>query len=206
MGFGAIFLLAVGLSMDAAAVAAARGLAAPRVGLREVARIALYFGGFQAAMPLLGWLLGREVGPLLAAWDHWVAFALLAGLGAKMLWDARSEDDDAAEVAATERALEWSAGPEAAAENLFRHRTLVALAVATSIDAFAAGLTLPLLRAPVALTVITIGVVTASLSAAALLLGKRLGAALGSKLDVLGGVILIALGARVLAEHLLAGK
>jgi hypothetical protein len=89
VGFPSIFVLALGLSMDAMAVAAARGLATPHVRGRHVAQIALFFGGFQALMPLLGWMIGASLGEHVRAWDHWIAFVLLCAIGLKMLWDAR---------------------------------------------------------------------------------------------------------------------
>lgn len=192
MKIGAILLLAVGLAMDATAVAAARGMAAPRFLLRNVALVAFLFGSAQALMPLLGWLVGMRVGPWVAAWDHWIAFVLLGGIGAKMLWEARGgADDDAAD--------------EPPARDPFGLRLLLLLALATSIDAFAAGLTLPMLGAPMLLSLVTIGVTTAVLSAAGLYAGRRFGALLGKRLDVFGGLVLIGLGTKILIEHLRAG-
>jgi manganese efflux pump family protein len=190
MSFGTIFTIAVGLSMDATAVAAARGLAAPRVSLRQASTVALLFGAAQAAMPLLGWFAGRLIGPLVSAWDHWIAFALLSAIGGKMLWEARR-----------------SAGREEAARagDPFRLRVILALAIATSIDAFAVGITLPMLGAPLVLTLVTIGVTTAVLSGLAVLAGRRLSARFGRRLDALGGVVLIGLGLKILIEHLSAG-
>ncbi len=191
MTFGSIFALAVGLAMDATAVAAARGLLAPVIRARHVARIMLFFGGFQALMPLLGWALGSQLGPVVAAWDHWIAFVLLAGIGGKMLWEARGGPrDDEAEVA--------DAGDP------FGLRVLTVLAIATSIDAFAVGVTLPILGAPLVTSLVTIGVVTALLSAVGLFAGRRFGALLGKRLDAVGGVVLVLLGVKILAEHLAA--
>lgn len=187
MTLRAIVLLAVGLAMDATAVAAARGFAATRLRARDVALVAGLFGSFQALMPLLGWLIGQRLGAAVAAWDHWIIFALLGGIGAKMLWEARE-------------------APEAVdARDPFAPRELVALAVATSIDALGAGVTLPMMHAPLALSVGTIGVVTALLSGLGLYAGRRFGAALGRRLDAFGGVVLIGLGAVTLAQHLRGG-
>jgi putative Mn2+ efflux pump MntP len=185
--FAGILLLAFGLSMDAMAVAAARGLSVRRIRLQHVALVALLFGGFQALMPLIGYLLGRKVGPLVEAWDHWIIFVVLAGIGAKMIWEA------------THAATEEVAPDEA---ELFGLRVMLVLAIATSIDALAAGFTLPLLGAPLALSLVTIGVTTAILSALGLFAGHRFGAALGRRLDVLGGVVLIGLGVKTLVQHL----
>lgn len=187
MSFGSILLLAVGLSMDAMAVAAARGLLLRRIRWRHVLLIAGFFGVFQALMPLLGWLLGSRVGPAIAAFDHWVVFVVLGGIGAKMLWEARHATDQQAPIEEREA---------------FRLRVLLALAIATSIDALAAGFTLPLLDAPLLVSLLTIGVTTALLSALGVFAGHRFGAALGRRLDVAGGVVLIALGLKTLLEHL----
>ncbi len=185
----ALFTLGVGLSMDAAAVAATRGFLAPRVRVADAARVGLLFGGFQALMPALGWAAGARFAPLIEAWDHWVAFVLLAGLGGKMLYDA---------------ATAGRAEPKPVADP-FGWRPLVVLAVATSIDALAAGITLPLLDVGFAAAIATIGAIAAVLSAAGVYLGRRFGARLGAKLDAAGGVLLIALGVKTLVEHLRAG-
>ncbi|HEX5656954.1 MAG TPA: manganese efflux pump MntP family protein [Polyangiales bacterium] len=190
MSFAQILLLAVGLAMDATAVAAARGCASvknPRAS--EVLELGLAFGFAQGLMPWLGALLGSRVGNLVAAFDHWIAFVVLGVIGGKMLHEAltASADDDK---------------PPAA----LSVRLLIALAVATSIDAFAVGLTLPLLGAPLLLSVLTIGVVTALLSGAGVLLGRRFGSMLGKRLDAFGGVVLIALGCKILFEHLSAAS
>ena len=190
MNFGAILALSVGLAMDATAVSAARGLAVPEVRPRHMALVALFFGGFQALMPVIGWLIGSRVGPLVEAWDHWIAFLLLAAIGAKMLWESRDP-----KTAAAHRSE----------DDVFGLRVMLVLAVATSIDAFAVGITLPMLDAPFALSVATIGVTTAVMCVAGLLLGRRAGAMLGRRLDVLGGLILIGLGVKILVDHLGAG-
>jgi putative Mn2+ efflux pump MntP len=131
------------------------------------------------------------------AFDHWIAFVLLVGLGAKMLWEARGgadSDDDSDDDSGKDQ-------PPAA--DLWNLRTLLLLAVATSIDAFAVGVMLPMVQAPLLLSVITIGVTTAVLSALALLAGRRLGALLGSRLDAVGGLVLVVLGIKILVEHTL---
>jgi putative Mn2+ efflux pump MntP len=176
-----LLLLALGLSMDAMAVAAARGLSAPRVGARETFRVALAFGGFQAGMPGLGWLGGAALGSVATRWGGWIAAGLLAVLGAKMLREAmgRAEDEGA------------GAHPDP-----FAWKLLLPLAVATSIDALAAGVSLRLVGAPMALSLATIGLVTAGCSAAGLLAGRRLGETAGSRLNGLGGAVLLILGGR----------
>jgi manganese efflux pump family protein len=191
MSFGAVLLLAVGLAMDATAVAAARGLAAPVLRAGQVARVALLFGAAQALMPLLGWFIGDRVGPLVAAWDHWIAFVLLVAIGGKMLWESRRPAEDG----------QGGAGQP----DPFRMPLLLALALATSIDAFAVGVTLPMLGAPMVMSLVCIGVTTALLSAAGVVVGRRSGQRLGRRLDAFGGIILIGLGVKILVTHLRAG-
>ena len=189
MKLGSIWLLAFGLSMDAMAVAAARGLAVRKIRLRHVALVAGFFGGFQALMPLFGWLLGSRVGNAIAAWDHWVIFALLGAIGGKMLWEAFYGKHK-------EQPLEADA---------FGLKVMLLLAIATSIDALAAGFVLPLMGAPLGFSLAAIGITTALLSALGLFAGHHFGAALGSRLDALGGIVLIGLGAKTLVTHLSAG-
>lgn len=183
-----VLILAVGLSMDAMAVAAARGLAAERIRARDAALMAGTFGGMQALMPLFGWLVAERFGSLVERWDHWIAFGLLTLLGGKMLVDAwRGDGDGNVNEAAP-----------------FAVRTVLLLGVATSIDALAAGLTLPLLAVPPALSLAIIGTTTALLTAIGLFAGRKAGAAIGARLELAGGVALILVGAKILAEHLLA--
>ena len=187
MSFGAILFLAVGLALDATAVSAARGLAVPSIRVRHVVLVAGFFGGSQAVMPVIGWLLGAQIGPLVHAWDHWIAFVLLAFIGGKMLWEGRGD----------------AVSGESTVDH-FALRSMSVLAIATSVDALAVGITLPMFNAPLALSVVTIGAVTALLSAAGLFAGRRFGALLGKRLDIAGGVVLIGLGLKMLLEHLQA--
>lgn len=185
MSLGAILLLAVGLAMDATAVSAARGLAVPAIEARHVLLVAGFFGGFQALMPVIGWLLGTTVGPFVESWAHWIAFALLAFLGGKMLWEAWDGDAEGADGV-----------------DHFAWKTMLVLAIATSIDALAVGVTLPMLDAPFVLSIATIGAVTALSSVAGLFAGRRFGALLGKRLDLAGGLVLLAIGLHVLYEGL----
>ena len=170
-------VLAFGLAMDATAVAAARGLLHRR---GELVALPLLFGAFQAGMAALGWLLGAWGGKYVAAFDHWFAFGLLALIGGKMLYEAVR---DGADGDGREPGLGlW-----------------LLLALATSIDAAAAGITLPLVPVAPWLSLVLIGAVTAVCSLVGYVAGKTLG---GPKLEVLGGVILIGLGVRILVEHL----
>lgn len=191
MGFGAILLLALGLAVDATAASATRGLATPRIAPRHVISVVLFFGGFQALMPLIGWGVGSWVGPLIQAWDHWIAFALLGGIGGKMLWEARKKEE--------------AGDADAEVADPFGLKIMLLLAIATSIDALAVGVTLPMLNAPFVLSLVTIGVTTGVLSAVGLFAGRRFGATLGKRLDVVGGLVLIGLGTKILIEHLAAG-
>jgi putative Mn2+ efflux pump MntP len=150
--------------------------------------VATFFGGFQALMPLLGWMAGTRIGPFVEAWDHWVAFVLLGAIGGKMIWESQTT----------------KVADKRSDSDLFAPKELLVLAVATSIDALAAGLTLPMLDAPLVLSLVTIGMTTAVLSALGLFAGRRFGAALGRRLDVAGGVILVGLGVKILVEHLRA--
>lgn len=187
MTFGSILALAVGLAMDATAVAAAKGLATKKILPRHVLLVAGFFGGFQALMPLIGYLLGTRIGPLVQAWDHWIAFVLLGAIGGKMTWEAthdEAEDDEAKDA------------------DPFAPRVMLVLAIATSIDALAVGVTLPMLDAPLVSSLVTIGVTTAILSALGLFAGRKFGALLGKRLDLLGGVVLVGLGCKILYEGL----
>jgi putative Mn2+ efflux pump MntP len=190
INFGAIFLLALGVAMDATAVAVVRGAMADTVRLHQVVMLALVFGAFQAAMPLLGWLIGARLGPSIIAWDHWIAFVLLVGIGARMIWESRSRGGGSASPLAR--------GP-------FAPGLILVMALATSIDALALGVTLPILGAPLLLSIATIGITTAVLSALGVLAGRRFGGFLGRRLDALGGCVLIAMGVKILADHLRAG-
>ncbi len=191
MTFGSLLLLAVGVAMDATAVAAARGLAAPILHWRNAVSIALCFGLFQAGMPLVGWAVGARFGGMIAAWDHWFIAAVLGAIGVKMLFEAREPPSSPAHT-------------EARKQDLFAWRALIALAIATSIDALAVGVTLPMLDADLAPAIALIGLVTAAFSFAGVYAGRKFGAALGRRLDGFGGLVLILIGLKVLVEHLSA--
>lgn len=193
MAFSSVPLLAVGLAMDAAAVSATRGLAVPKVEPRHALSVALFFGGAQAGMPLLGWLAGDKLGTFAAAWGDWIAAAVFFVLGGKMLIEVlrkRAREGDA------EAVEEMPAHP-------FAIGTMALLALATSIDALVAGVTLPMLHAPLVASVATIGGTTAALSVLALYGGRRLGRSFEGRLDLIGGILLVGLGAKVVVAHLL---
>jgi len=184
--FGSILLLALGLAMDATAVAAARGMATPVLRPRHALLVAGFFGGFQAFMPLLGWWIGARLEAAIGAWDYWVAAALLVGVGGHMLWEARHPH--------AEHSRETEQDP-------FGLKVMFVLALATSIDAWAVGITLPILDAPLVLSLVVIGVTTAVLSVLGLVVGRRFGSLLGRRLDVLGGVLLVGMGVKLVLEH-----
>lgn len=175
----AAFLLALALAMDAFAVALTQG-ARFRPDARGALAIALTFGVFQGIMPLIGWGIGAVALAYVAAVDHWIAFGLLAFLGGRMLIGSSGDDDD---------------------EKALTGRTLLIAGVATSIDALAAGITLPALGVAPLTAGLIIGLVTFALSALGVALGRQAGDRFGPWAERLGGVILIALGAKILAEH-----
>jgi manganese efflux pump family protein len=180
-----ILVIAVGLSMDAVAVSLAASAGNRARGRRATFRLCFHFGLFQAIMPVAGWALGVTVAPYIASVDHWVAFGLLAFVGGHMIYAAL-----------------WGAGDAQFARDPSRGTTLVMLSVATSIDALAIGLTLAMLGHGIWYASLVIGLVTGSLSFAAILVGRRAGAAVGARMGVVGGVALIAIGGRILAQHL----
>lgn len=190
MGFVELFVVAVGLSADAFAVAVCKGLCMRRVNWRHALVIALFFGGFQALMPLVGWALGTQFAALITPVDHWIAFGLLALIGAKMIWDAvRGDGDDPAE----------SCPAEGAPLDL---RELTLLAVATSIDALAVGVTLAFLGVSIGWAMAVIGLTAFALSFAGVAVGNQFGARFEKPAALAGGVVLVLIGTKILLEHL----
>ncbi|HEX7843257.1 MAG TPA: manganese efflux pump MntP family protein [Kofleriaceae bacterium] len=204
--------LAFGLAMDATAVSAARGLAGHRP--RERVLLPLLFGGFQSGMAALGWLAGLWAGPYIARWDHWVAFGLLVAIGGKMLLDAwRDGKDDGDERApapttigearsqgvGTPTALPSGRGTAPPVGSIVLY---LGLAIATSIDAAAAGITLPLVPAAPWLSLTLIGSVTAACSATGYVAGRFVGQRFGARLAMLGGLVLIGIGTSLLVRAL----
>ncbi|MDR3313499.1 MAG: manganese efflux pump MntP family protein [Oscillospiraceae bacterium] len=183
-------LLAVGLAMDAFSVAICKGLAIQKRRWVWAGAFGLCFGGFQVAMPLLGWLLGTRLERYIVSVDHWIVFGLLLLLGGKMLWEALHPEGE---------------GQDCNSGKPVRLRELLLLGVATSIDALAAGITFALLQINIWLTVALIGAVTFVLSALGVLLGGKIGTKMGNKAMLLGGAALILLGVKTLLEHLLGG-
>lgn len=176
--------IAVGLAMDAFAVSIAAGMAVETVTPRHVFRVGFHFGLFQFLMPIVGWLVGGSLAQQIGAYDHWVAFGLLAFVGGKMLWEARGEKD-----------CQSNRDPT-------RGLTLITLSLATSIDALAVGLSMALLGVSVWLPSVVIGVVAAAMSALGITFGSRLGSRWEHWAEAIGGVVLILIGLQVLASHL----
>lgn len=181
-----ILFIAVGLAMDAFAVSVVTGSVYKEFKLRHALRMALFFGGFQAIMPVIGFLAGLGLMGYIAPYDHWIAFALLAFVGGKMIYESFQME-----------AAERDRNPANLA-------VLLILSFATSIDALAVGITLSLLRAPIALAVTVIGLVTFVLSYTGVFIGKRFGHFFESKVEIVGGLILIAIGIKIVIEHLTA--
>lgn len=185
MPFLTLLGIAVGLSMDAFAVATATGLCLVSVSARQTFRMAWHFGFFQFLMPVIGWLAGRTVEPWISAFDHWIAFGLLAIIGGKMVYEALQPRDD-----------------EDTATDPTRGLRLITLSVATSIDALAVGLSLGVLQVQIWYPAVVIGVVTGMLTTLGMRLGCRFGPLLGRRVEVLGGLVLIGIGVKILVEHL----
>ena len=182
MGIIELFLFAVSLSMDAFAVSVCKGLSVKTLRPRHGVIAGLYFGGFQALMPLIGWLLGRQFEGLIKSVDHWVAFVLLALIGANMVRESFGKDEEV--------------------NDSFSFKTMLPLAVATSIDALAVGVTFAFLEVQILPAIALIGVTTFAFSAAGVKIGNVFGVRFKSKAELAGGVILILLGIKILFEHL----
>jgi putative Mn2+ efflux pump MntP len=185
MSLLAVFAIAVGLAMDAFAVSLGIGLKQCQVSTRTTVRLAWHFGLFQFFMPIVGWLAGLTFARWITSVDHWIAFGLLAAIGGKMIYEAL-----------------WGDEEKRAATDATRGSSLVVLSVATSIDALAVGLSLALLGVSIWFPAVVIGVVAFAFTAAGLRLGCRFGSLLGKRMEVVGGLILIAIGVRILFDHL----
>ena len=181
-----IFLIAVSLALDAFAVSVSSGISIPGFGPRQAVKMGLWFGTFQFLMPLLGWLLGSSVSQYIGAVDHWVAFGLLAVIGGKMAWES----------------LRRGCGEEDEAPPDLSARRLCVLAIATSIDALAVGVSFAFLSVNIGAAVSFIGVITFALSMVGVKVGSLFGAKYKSKAELAGGIILILMGLKILLEHL----
>ena len=178
-----LFILAVGLSMDAFAVAVCKGLATPKLKLRHCIIVGLWFGAFQVLMPLLGYLLGTSFASLITQIDHWVAFVLLVFIGGNMIKESFSTEPDCSDA---------SLAP----------RTMFLLAVATSIDALAVGITFAFLKVDIIKSILIIGITTFIISMIGVIIGNNFGNKYEKKAELAGGIILIFIGLKILLEHL----
>ncbi|MEA3470921.1 MAG: manganese efflux pump MntP family protein [Thermodesulfobacteriota bacterium] len=184
MGFLSIILIAIGLGMDAFAVAIGTGVAIRKLSFGHVFRLSFHFGFFQFLMPVVGWLAGRTVSGYIAEYDHWIAFGLLLLIGCKMISDSFKR-------------VEVKRGDPT------RGLTLIILSVATSIDALAVGLGLAFLNTGILYPSIVIGIVAFVMTIIGMVFARVLGKLLGRKVEILGGIILIGIGIKILIEHLL---
>ena len=178
-----MFLIALALSMDAFAVAICKGLSVKRVGAKHILTAGVYFGGFQALMPLIGFVLGYKFERFIVSVDHWIAFVLLAVIGGNMIKEALVGEDD--EV-----------------NDSFSFKTMLPLALATSIDALAVGISFAFLGVDIVTAALLIGVTTFVISGAGIVVGNIFGAKYKSKAELAGGIVLILIGLKILLEHL----
>lgn len=201
--------MAFALAMDAFAVSIATGIKVAPPRRWQTIRIAACFGFFQFFMPVLGWLAGRELAQSMEAWDHWIAFGLLAAVGSKMIFDALSSGD------ASENSLEGGSDPTVKKVSpCSRKKTLVdptippmllMLGLATSIDAFAVGVSMAMLQRSIWVPCIIFGLVAAALSAVGMRYGGRIGRRIGREAEIAGGVVLILIGLFTLVSHIMGG-
>ena len=185
MNFASIFIIAVGLGMDAFAVAIGTGVFLKNPPRSSALRLSFFFGLFQFLMPVAGWLAGRSISKFIRDYDHWVAFLLLAAIGGKMIVDALRDEKDISAADPT------------------RGLQLVLLSVATSIDALAVGLSLALLNVAILYPSVVIGMVAFVMTWVGVTFGERLGRVFGRKVEIAGGLILIGIGVKILLEHTL---
>ena len=176
--------LALALAMDAFAVALGTGAVLSSLTGRHLFRLGFHFGLFQALMPVIGWLAGLTIIQWVEAWDHWIAFSLLAIIGGRMIYEAFSDEEKTDDRDPT------------------KGLSLVLLSIATSIDALAVGFSLSVIGVSIWMPALVIGLVAGVLTIAGMLLGGRIGDRWGSRVEILGGLVLIAIGAKILIEHL----
>lgn len=183
-----LFLLGVGLSMDAFAVSVCKGLGMRKLNKKQALIIGLYFGGFQALMPFVGWLLGSQFQKYITSIDHWIAFILLGFIGGKMMIEAVREWNEEEVVDVMDAPID--------------HKNMLVLAVATSIDALTVGITFAFLGTPIVEAITIIGITTMVISIAGVVVGNFFGSRYKSKAEFIGGLILVLLGLKILLEHL----
>ena len=185
MGLAELVLLAVGLSMDAFAVSICKGLGMKKINLKVAVVLGLFFGGFQAGMPVIGWALGSQFMGIIGPIDHWIAFILLAFIGGNMIRESREQEEEEIEHGGS-----------------IRYRELFTLAVATSIDALAVGVSFAFLGVHIAPAVTLIGCTTFVLTLVGVWVGNLFGSRYKSRAELTGGIILILIGVKILLEHL----
>ena len=186
--FFTLLLMGVGLSMDAFAVSICKGLSMRKVNKKQCLVIGLFFGGFQALMPFIGWVLGSQFEQYITSIDHWIAFILLGFIGGKMVVEAIREKDEAVEAGKMDPPLDF--------------KDMFILAIATSIDALAVGITFAFLQVPIVEAVSIIGITTFVISVIGVYVGNFFGNRYKKKAELAGGIILILIGLKILLEHL----
>ena len=196
MGLIELFILAIGLSMDAFAVSICKGLCLRNASFKECGKVGLYFGGFQAGMPLIGFILGVQFKHYIVSIDHWIAFILLSFIGINMIRESMEKDEVSCITNLSETAVD---GEEV---NQLEFKDMIILSIATSIDALAVGVTFAFLQVDIVPAVSFIGIVTFILSSIGVKIGNVFGTKYKSKAEFAGGAILILMGAKILFEHL----
>ena len=189
MNIAEVILMAVALAMDALAVSICKGMTIKKLTTEHILKCGLYFGGFQMLMPIIGYFIGRTFAQVISSFDHWVVFAILAALGVHMIIGVFKEEKEENEEKHAD----------------FSHKTMVVLAIATSIDAMAIGVSLSIMCAAIWVNAAIIGGITFAITAVGVAVGHKFGNKLGAKAELIGGFILIGVGLRVLIEHLVTG-
>jgi putative Mn2+ efflux pump MntP len=185
-GFLSVLIIALGLSADCFAVALSSSISRRALSVWQGLRVSLFFGIFQAIMILLGWWVGSRIIEFISSYDHWLAFALLAIVGGRMIWESLHEKESGHKII-----------------DITRWWLLFVLSIATSIDSLAVGLSFGFLHVNIAAASVTIGITAFIITLAGFLAGKKLGEIVGERAEIVGGIILIAIGIRILLEHLL---
>lgn len=185
MSFIEIILLATGLSMDSLAVSVAGGAAIQKLKIHNILKIAVVLGIFQAGMTVIGYIAGKGFEKYICTFDHWIAFILLFYLGSKMIYDEIQNKEE-----------------DSCCFNPLNNKTLAGLGIATSIDALAIGISLAVLKSPIVIQALTIGLVTFAFSAFGVYFGSRFGKKVNLRIELIGGLILIGIGTKILVEHM----
>ncbi len=184
MGVFSIFLIAIGLNFDSLAVSISAGLVVKNIRFNQAAKIAFVFAVFQGLMPFIGWFLGLQVRDLIKDYDHWIAFTLLFIIGARMIHESLKKEEDKKTL------------------NPLKLFVMISMAIATSIDALVVGVSLAFTEVNIIITIAIVGISTFLVSMLGMLLGKKAGSMFGKKMEIVGGIILIGIGVKILFEHL----